>query len=292
MKIRELRHNLWNIGFYEDGLESLLTVKQPNIHWAKKKIKDRWFADPYILDVNDSEIIVLAEEYCYNVRRGRLARVVFDRHSYEEKYFSIILDLPTHLSFPFIYRKEDKVYLIPENSASGSSTIYEYNDTTQQLKVLHHVSEEAFTDATLFKSDGVSWLWTTMTPDPNGKTLSIYRFDEMNLRVVEKVATVDFPFNTARNAGECFTINGKLYRPAQDCTKCYGNGVVIQEVKYDGDKWRFKDVNSFYPDSFKYNQGIHTLNNYNGLVVFDTRGYRYPIVGRLLTILFKIIGRK
>lgn len=291
MKLRELRHNLWNIGFYEDGLESLLTVKQPNIHWAKKKIKDRWFADPYILDVNDSEIIVLAEEYCYDVRRGRLARVVFDRHSYEEKDFSIILDLPTHLSFPFIYRKEDKVYIIPENSASGCSTIYEYDDETQKLTKLHHISEEPFTDSTIFRFNDKSWLWTTMTPDPNGKTLSMYAFDDKNLRVSDKTGIVEFEFNTARNAGECFTINGHLYRPAQDCTKTYGHGVIIQEISYDNGRWFFRDVNSFYPNSFLYNQGIHTLNNYKGLVVFDTRGYRNPIIGRLLTRLFKMAGR-
>lgn len=291
MKIRELRHNLWNIGFYEDGLESLLTVKRPNIHWAKKKITDRWFADPYILEVNDSEIIVLAEEYCYNIRRGRLARVVFDRHSYEEKYFSIILDLPTHLSFPFIYRKEGKVYIIPENSASGCSTIYEYDDETQKLTKLHHISEEPFTDSTIFRVNDKSWLWTTMTPDPNGKTLSIYAFDDKNLRVLDKTDSVEFEFNTARNAGECFTINGHLYRPAQDCTKTYGHGVIIQEISYANGRWHFRDVNSFYPNSFLYNQGIHTLNNYKGLVVFDTRGYRNPIIGRILTLIFKYIKK-
>lgn len=291
MKIRELRHNLWNIGFYEDGLESLLTVKQPNIHWAKKKVKDRWFADPYILDVNDSEIIVLAEEYCYNVRRGRLARVVFDRHTYEEKYFSIILDLPTHLSFPFIYRNNDKVYLIPENSASGCSTIYEYDDETQRMTALHHISEEPFTDATIFSYNGKSYLWATMTPESNGKTLSTYVFDEHNLFVGNKLDSIVFPFNTARNAGECFTINGRMYRPAQDCTKCYGHGVIIQEVSYNEGRWLFEDKNCFYPNSFKYNQGIHTLNHYKGLIVFDTRGYRYPLLGRICNTILQLFGK-
>lgn len=291
MKIRELRHNLWNVGFYEEGLESLLTEKTPKIHWAKKKFKDRWFADPFILDVTDSEIIILAEEFCYDVKRGRIARVVFDRLTYEEKDYSIILDLPTHLSFPFIYRKGEKVYVMPENSASGCSTIYEYDDDSRRLTAVNQVSDEPYTDATIFQAEGKTWLWTTMTPDPNGKTLRIYGFDNTKLCVNKKCSDVSFTTNIARNAGECFMVNDRLYRPAQDCTKCYGHGVVIQECAHDSEGWHFKDINSFYPVSFKYNQGIHTLNHYRGLIVFDARGYRNPILGRLVNFFLKIMKR-
>ena len=57
-------------------------------------------------------------------------------------------------------------------------------------------------------------------------------------------------------------------------------------------KWVFEDVNRFYPNTFKYNQGLHTFNNYKGLIVIDARGFRNPIMGRLLTLLFKLIGKK
>lgn len=111
MRLRELRHNLWNLGFIEEALVDTLEDKTPKIHWVKKRFKDRWFADPFILDVTDSDIIILAEEYCYDTRKGRIARVVIDRKSYEEKEYDIILELPTHLSFPFILRKDGEVYL-------------------------------------------------------------------------------------------------------------------------------------------------------------------------------------
>jgi len=291
MKIRELRHNLWNIGFYEDGLESLLTVKTPNIHWVKKKFKDRWFADPFILEVNDSEIIILAEEFCYEVKRGRIARVVIDRHTYEEKNYSIIFDLPTHLSFPFIYRKGEKVYVMPENSASGCSTIYEYDDTTLAMSRIGEVSNEPFTDAIIVEIDGNYHLWTTMQPYPNGKTLAIYGFDQDKLCATCRQTEVSFLRNTARNAGECFKVAGKIYRPAQDCTEHYGQGVIIQEcIRKNGDL-QFLDINSFYPSSFKYNHGIHTLNHYKGVTVFDTCGYRYPVIGRIAKFLISIINR-
>ena len=185
MRLHELRHNLWNLGFIEDGLKNTLTNKNPKIHWVKKRINDRWFADPFILDVTKNEIIILAEEYCYDVRKGRIARVVIDRRTYEEKSFEIILELPTHLSFPFIIRRDGNVYLMPENSASGYSTVYEYDDANRKLTPLHHLAEEPFADATIFDMDGKSYLCTTMLPETNSKSVKIYSFDKEKLKVIE-----------------------------------------------------------------------------------------------------------
>ena len=290
MKLRELRHNLWNIGFIEEKLSNTIADKNPKIHWVKKRFSDRWFADPFILDVTESKIIILAEEYCYKIRRGRIARLEIDRNTYEEKDFEIILDLPTHLSFPFIVRKNGKVYILPENSASGTSTIYEYNDKNRKITPLHHIAEEPFADATIFEMEDRSYLFTTIAPNTNSNALEIYSFDIDKLQVIERIATIAFPQICGRNAGEVFMVNGQLYRPAQDCTQCYGHGVILQRICIKDGKWSFEDVNRIYPNSFKYNQGLHTFNNYKGLTVIDGRGYRNPLIGRLLTFIFRLAG--
>lgn len=44
------------------------------------------------------------------------------------------------------------------------------------------------------------------------------------------IANVSFQSNVARNAGDAFYIDEQMYRPAQDCNKCYGNGIEIQKV--------------------------------------------------------------
>lgn len=292
MKFREIRHNLWNIGFIEDGLETTLCRKNLQIHWVKKRIKDRWFADPFILDVNDKAVIILAEEYCYNVKRGRIARLEIDRHSYEEIAYEIVLDLPTHLSFPFIYRLGDNVYVIPENSASGFSTIYKYDDASRQMTPIHRLADEPFTDAVIFNIKDQSYLYTTKLPEANSSAVEIYSFDENSLRVNEKLGSFEFPVSCGRNAGAVFSVNGHLYRPAQDCTLCYGHGVILQKVTFDHGEWSFEDVNSIYPTTFRYNQGVHTFNSYKGLIVIDARGYRNPILGRISTALLKLLGKK
>ena len=124
-----------------------------------------------------------------------------------------------------------------------------------------------------------------MVPNVNGKTLSIFTFDTETMKTKDKVVDIDFTKSIARNAGEVFKINGRLYRPAQDCTACYGHGVVLQRVEKKGDEWTFTNVNSLYPNTFRYNQGVHTFNHYKGLIVVDARGYRNPLIGRFLTLL-------
>ena len=292
INIREVRHNLWNIGFIEEGLENSLYRQNLQIHWVKKRIRDRWFADPFILDVNDKVIIILAEEYCYSVKRGRIARLEIDRHTYEEIGYEIILDLPTHLSFPFIYRVGDSVYIVPENSASGSSIIYKYDDALRKMIPLHMVADEPFADAVIFEIKGKSYLFTTQLPETNSSVVDIYSFDESSLKIIEKLGSYEFPILCGRNAGAVFSVGGSLYRPAQDCTLCYGHGVILQKITLDHGEWNFEDINSIYPTTFRYNQGLHTFNSYKGLIVIDARGYRNPILGRILTALFKLLGKK
>ena len=292
MKLREMRHALWNIGFIDKGIDEALNNKNPHIQWVKKTIHDRWFADPFILDVTESEIILLVEEFCYDIKKGRIARLVIDRNTYAEKQFEIVLERETHLSFPFIFRQNGIVYVIPENSASGNSTIYEYNDDNRTMTPLHLLSEEPFADATICQVTGTHYLFTTKLPDTNSKSVMIYSFDYDKLRISGKHSEVDFPIVCGRNAGEVFYSNGNLYRPAQDCTLRYGHGVIIQKISFEDGNWKFSNVNSIYPKSYRYNQGIHTLNNYKGLVVIDARGYRNPILGRLLNFLMHLIGKK
>ena len=43
----------------------------------------------------------------------------------------IILELPTHLSFPCILREAGNIYIYPESAYSGKLDVYEYDSTTE-----------------------------------------------------------------------------------------------------------------------------------------------------------------
>ena len=113
-----LQSSYWNIGFVEEDIKEVLNSDYLHIHWLHHPYKDRWFADPFFLRVDDTHIVLLAEEFCYASKKGRIAKLVIKREGYLLEEMKIILELPSHLSFPFIFRKDDDI-----------STLKQFNQT-------------------------------------------------------------------------------------------------------------------------------------------------------------------
>lgn len=285
-----MRSDMWNLGFIDEDVADVIKSDRLNIHWMKHDYKDRWFADPYLLEVTETQIVVLVEEFSYKIRKGRIAKLVISRPDFVLQDMKIILELPTHLSFPVIYEKDGQVYVMPENSASGGINIYRYNAEKEQLETVHEVGHLPLTDATIVKfKSGEEYIFSTKLPNPNGNELQIYPFDGNAMKMDDKVvANVSFPSNIARNAGDAFYIGNQMYRPAQDCNKCYGNGLNIQQVNKKGNDFELKTVNEFHSDYKDYALGYHTFNMKNGLIVVDGHRYRYPRTIKLLHVVSKL----
>ena len=72
------------------------------------------------------------------------------------------------------------------------------------------------------------------------KDLYLFNFDYEKMVIDDKpVQKVKFGGKVARNAGEVFVVDGQYYRPAQDCNKNYGNGIVIQRIESVGERFLF-----------------------------------------------------
>ncbi len=280
----KIQSNFWDIGFVEKDLREVLSSDRLDVHWMKHSYNDRWFADPYILKMTSSEIVLLVEELCYKTSKGRIAKLVVDRNNYTLKDMKVLLDLNTHLSFPVIFKKEGKVYILPENSQSGTWTIYQYIEADDRLEKIKKVSNLPLTDATLFRApDGTNYVLSTRMPNPNEGDLYVFKFDKESLEIDdEPVQVIPFEKNNARNAGDIFVANGKLYRPAQDCDGSYGKGIYIQELSYDSKSlFSFKDVKYFTSDYKRLDMGYHTFNTKDSVIVIDGHGHRFKKLFRL-----------
>ncbi len=291
--LKKYNHNRWNLAFFdESALRDVLNGEFGKIHWMEYDFTDRWFADPFILSVSDDEITVLVEELSYAINRGRLAKLIVDRHTYNLKEYKIILDKNTHMSFPMILRDGNDVVIIPENSASGECTAYRYNVKNDELTEIAVVCDKPLADATVFDIGDRSFMFATSQPDSNGRTLEIFNFDKSQLNATPH-SVVEFSAPIARNAGKPFLFDGKLVRPAQDCDGAYGKGVILQEIDYSEkmDKFQFIEIGKIYPFSFKYNLGLHTLNYHQGLFVIDGRGFLYPLIGRVVRPVINFLKR-
>ena len=130
------------------------------------------------MDVDDNFIYLLVEEYDYAINRGRIAKISIDRKTLTIIDCVILLDLPTHLSFPVIYRRNGKIYVAPENNCSGGFYIYEYDLLQEKMVKLKELCHRRLTDAIIFENENGFHLLTTYEPKPNGCLLSIFHSDD------------------------------------------------------------------------------------------------------------------
>ena len=280
-KKRQFQESAWLLGICEHGFDDL---KENRIHWVSngKYEGKKWFADPFILDYDEKTIHLLVEEFDYKVHRGRIAKLIVNREKWTVEDCKIILDLPTHLSFPMIWREDGNVFVCPENYKSGSWNMYRYNESSEKLVLEKDLLKMPLTDAIMFSENNRYYILSTFFPTPSGSRLSIWQSNQM-MGTYNKVQEVAFNENIARNAGMIFMCGDEMVRPAQECNDTYGHAISFQAFSINNGQFSFAELFRWYSNHKKYNIGTHTYNQHQkGMAVIDVKGYRYPFIGRVL----------
>lgn len=254
------------------------------IHWIKHSTKDSWFADPFILSLTEEYIYILVEEFLYSRNRGRISRLKVNRHNWELEQVDPVIELFSHLSFPIYYRENDKVFIYPESTQTGKLTLYEYDESTGMAVPIRDLSMAPLADAVIWQFKGKRVIAATKAPNDNGRVLELHPFLEEAPQVRdETIERIDFPERIARNAGMPFEIQGRLFRPAQNCARRYGECVIIQELKESGNGIKFKEVNRFYSPLLNYKVAFHTFNVFeNKYIAVDAEGMRFGLIAQIL----------
>lgn len=286
MKLFDLiRRYKWDLGIALKSEGHSYNAPEWNFHIVKAP-KNKWYADPFILDVTADNIIVLVEEFTYNINRGRLAKLIIDKKTYKLKSEKIILDLSTHLSFPAILRMRESVYIYPENSASGKNTLYRFNPNNDNLVVVNTLSDLPLTDAIITEIGGHNYLFSTKIPTQNSNELTIYASNE-KMGSYHPIQSICLPDNTARSAGDIFVDGNRIIRPAQNCNGGYGVGLVFQEVTKDSNgQIAIKEL--FRKSPYANYIGMHTYNQYKDYVIVDLHARRHPVLHKLLLTIKRI----
>lgn len=257
-----------------------------SIIWIKNPFKDRWFADPFILSDSESTIEVLVEEWKYTEKRGCVSKVTIDKANKEIVKATRVLVLGTHLSFPNIIRREERIFFYPENTEAGELALYEYFPQTNTTKKKQTLLNEPLADAVFFEAEGKWFMTGTRPPNDNGNTLSVFVADnwcgpykhDSDIRVGDC---------SARGAGGVLKCGKNLIRVSQDCTGGYGRGLVFSEIGFCAGRLALKEIFRFYLSEAQ-GEGIHTYNTYGAGAIVDRKVFRYPIFGRILSSLVKL----
>lgn len=275
----------YNIGFFDYNPEKL-SQGECSVAWLRHPYKDRFFADPFILSVDDDEIKVLVEDFEYRRWKGCISLLVVDRKDYHLKRKKTLLDLDTHLSFPFILRKPEGIYVIPENSESGRLTAWKYDLNTETLSKISVLTDMAVIDPVVRKIGEHYYLYGSIKgKNENGALYQWESMEELSGYRLMREEPVKQGKEDAWRGGNFFMMDGQLYAATQCCTHSYGEALTICKVNVmDNTLLEETPVVSLYPQK-PYTEGLHTLNISEGLCVVDGLTYLFRPVEKIKRML-------
>jgi hypothetical protein len=99
-----------------------------------------------------------------------------------------------------------------------------------------------------------------------------------------------------RPGGRPFVVDGRLYRPAQDCTIRYGRRLMINEIlELSPDAFRERTANIVEPlPGSSFADGLHTANACNGWIAVDGNRRHFVLsqAARAVSERARRLGRK
>lgn len=275
--VRKIGAQCWALGFVRGGMQSVMEEDSLQVDWVKMP-KDRWFADPFVLEVTSNEIQLLVEDYAYDKAKGIISLLKINRQTMEITTRKELLELPTHLSFPCILRKDGHIYVYPESAQSGRLDMYEYHQESETLTFFQTICDDVVWDSCITEYFGDSLLFTANKSD---YCLDIYANSPKTQRF-EPFAEVKSKLPNSRMGGQLFQWKDKIYYPAQDCSKGYGSAIAIKEVKEKDGKFTTQVVKTIQSPHPSMTLGMHTLNEYKGVAVIDVKGYKHSFFGKMI----------
>lgn len=235
--------------------------------------RGKFWADPFPIEVDGSHFVFF-EEFDYRENKAHISMIRLKRGEVPSAPLKV-LERPYHLSYPFIFEWQGERYMIPETGRNNTVELYrcrKFPDLWEFDRVLLEARNP--TDATLVEHDGRWWMFVNI--EEPGVTVN---WEELHLFYAESPLgpwhphrrnPVKSDVRNSRPAGHLFTWDNTLFRPAQDCSRRYGYGTVINRVtKLTPDDFCEEEESRITPDWDGTVIGTHTLNSAGDLTVVD-----------------------
>jgi hypothetical protein len=223
------------------------------------------WADPFLWREGEA-LYVFFENYDYATRLGRIS--VGRLEDGELHYLGDALKLEHHLSYPFVFRHDGQLYMMPERHQADRVEVWRCVEFPLKWE-LHATALEGRSPAdSLMHFDGASWwLFTNLTEKlfaDHCAELHVFQVDGPDLKSVVPHAAnpVVIGSELARNGGRIFTRDGRLFRPAQLNTHgVYGYGLNVMEItELSLERYAETRVHRIVPDHAPGLKGCHHMD--------------------------------
>lgn len=262
------KQDRWGVAFARSNWKTLVLSRSNKI----QNPPHHYLADPFVV-AEDGRNFCFVEDYDYRNRRGCIS--VYELKDKNAERLGVAVVEPFHMSFPYLFRFNKKLYMCPETCAKGEIRLYESVKFPLQWKLSHVIMDNIVaSDSMIFEKDGSWWLFTNIDPVEADCCSELYIFfSESPLTD----AWTPHPKNPifidsykARNGG-LLSHQGSLYRVAQkQGFGRYGKSTSINRIDVlTKEEYSETQLCLVEPDFFPGIIGTHHFHSNNGVCVFD-----------------------
>lgn len=283
---RQIRHHWgrwwvqeWNVGLVHRDVRTLLEgrhVLGNEVSWLESK-STRFLADPFIVRCDSHTLDLLVEEYTFGDGKGTIAALQITRDG-RLLDLRTAIDSPWHLSYPHVMHVGHELWCVPESATSRGVTGYRYDSETKEWTAERLLDNIGVIDPTMLWHEDRWWMFYTDWRIGDVENLCIaWSHDLRGPWRPHPRNPVKLDVGSSRPAGAFFVVDGVLYRPAQDCSRGYGGGIVIHRVRHLGmDRFDEEAVAWIGPEPMSaYPSGLHTITLCGDSLVVDGLRYRF-----------------
>lgn len=197
-----------------------------------------FWSDPFVLKNPRSkgdDLLLAVEEFNFREKKGRISILRVSEGGATESVPVVFGE--HHYSYPFVFWYGEDLWMIPECFQSNKITLYnctEFPHGWERHKTL--MEGVSATDTTLLNWKEKWWMFTNIdrsgSEDHTIELFIFYADDPTSSNwTPHRLNPVISDVTQARSAGPIIiTQDGRLVRPAQDCSVRYGHRIVLFEI--------------------------------------------------------------
>jgi hypothetical protein len=266
----------WVIGIGMADIREIIRNKSfiQDIKWLPVPALDHFYADPFLLKTDDGKLTILFEDFGFEEFYGKLSVLTLD-DNFKPLKEKVLLDTKSHLSYPFIFKENDKIFVFPEASQTGKLSCYEYDQETQTLSFVQDILNLALLDSSILKLKDKYWLFGTLKGDFALSKLYIFFSDNLfGPFTPHPENPVRNSANGSRPAGDFIEVDGSIYRPSQNCQNMYGESITINKIiSLDENHFSEEPYMDIVIDRSIINNSdihaLHTINSVDNIITID-----------------------
>ncbi|MGB8492031.1 MAG: hypothetical protein WCE64_13325 [Bacteroidales bacterium] len=237
--------------------------------------KDRFWADPFVIE-KEGKYYVFVEEFIYSRNKGHIAVLELDS-SGNLQTSSVIIDMPYHMSYPFVFKTDGTYYMIPETLDNMTIDLYRCTDFPYKWEYVKCIMDGiSAADTSVIFHNGRWWLFTAIdeTDGRSGCDTELYLYYANDILAPQWTPHPENPVisdvRKSRPAGRVFINENIMYRPSQDCSIRYGSAFNLNRIlSLDEERYQEELVYRIEPEWDRDLRGAHTFNYDGGMTVID-----------------------